>query len=200
MKTTLLFTTLLAGLALTGCNKSTRTSTADTNPPPAPEPTTSTTDSLSTKMDRAGAQVADASRNAADKVTEATRSAAASVREAGHDLSTRMSEWRLSKSDIESDVMADRPIVRTRSDVTTPTGAIDTSMIEKNIKSRIQSDSMLSGLKFDVDANKQGEVELSGKARTADQIAQAMATALDTDGVTKVTSKIKIDPNAGMNK
>ena len=48
-----------------------------------------------------------------------------------------------------------------------------------------------------MNANRKGEVELEGKAQTTDQIAQAMAVALDNDGVTQVTSKIKLDPDAG---
>lgn len=201
MKNTLLFTTLVAGLALTGCNKTnTRTATADTTPPAvadttatstaATTPSTTTSDSLGAKIDRAG-----------DRVSGAAHDAAASMRNAGHDLSARMTEWRLSKTDIESDVMAGKPVVRTRSDVVaTSTGKVDDDTLEKAIKGRLQSDSSLANLKFDVNANKKGEVELEGKAQNTDQIAQAMAIALDNDGVTQVTSKIKIDPNAGTSR
>lgn len=200
MKNTLLFTTLLAGVALTGCNKSTRTSTAanDTTLPPASDTsrttpvttsTTPTTDTLGAKVDRA-----------TDRVADAGRSAAASMREAGSDLSARVTEWRLSSSDIESDVIANRPVVRTRTPVMTATGKIDKGVLEKAIKGRLHSDAELAGLKFDVNANSEGAVELEGKARTTDQIAHAMAVALDNDGVTKVTSKIKLDPNAGPNR
>lgn len=209
MKTTLLFTTLVAGLALAGCNKTnTRTATADTTPPTTDttaarttstsSTTPATTDTVGAKIDRAGDRMADATRSAADSVRDASRDAAASLRGAGHDLSARMTEWRLSKTDIEADVMADRPVVRTRSDVVaTSTGKVDDDTLEKAIKGRLQSDSSLANLKFDVNANKKGEVELEGKAQTTDQIAQAMAIALDNDGVTKVTSKVKLDPNAG---
>lgn len=203
MKNTLLFTTLVAGLALAGCNKSTRTSTADTTVPPATTDTTTTpttTDTVGAKIDRAGDRVADATRNAADNVRDASRDAAASMRQAGRDLSARMTEWKLSKSDIEADVMADRPIVRTRTDVVTPTGKIDKGTLEKAIKGRLNADSQLADLKFDVNANTKGEVELEGKARTTDQIAHAIAVALDNDTVTKVTSKIKLDPDAGPNR
>jgi hypothetical protein len=190
MKNTLLYGTLIAGIALAGCNKSTRTSTADTTVPPAdttaaatPRPTT---DTVGAKIDRAG-----------DAVASASRDAAASMRQAGRDLSTRMTEWRLSKSDIEADVMANREIIRTRSDATTPVVATDAGMLEKAIEGRLAADSKLAGLKFDVDANRNGEVKLEGKARTTDQIAHVIATALDTEGVMKVTSKIKLDPDAG---
>lgn len=185
MKTTLLCTTLVAGLALAGCNKSTRTSTADV-PPPADAPASA--DTMGRKLDRAGEQVADASRDAA-----------AAVRQVGRDLSARVREWRLSSTDIESDVAANAPIVRSRTDAIS-IGTIDDDALENNIKSRLHSDTMLPDLKFDVNANKSGQVELEGKARTTDQIAHAIAVALDTDGVTQVTSKIKLDPDAGPNR
>jgi hypothetical protein len=198
MKNTLLFTTLVAGLALTGCNKTTRTSTADTTVPATDTTarTTTTTTTTPTTTDTVGAKV----DRAADRMADATRNAAANVREAGHDLSARMTEWRLSKSDIDADVLANRPVVRTRTDAVTPTGKIDKGTMEKAIKGRLNSDPMLADLKFDVNANKEGAVELEGKARTTDQIAHAIAVALDNDGVTKVTSKIKLDPDAGPNR
>ena len=197
MKNTLLFTTLVAGLALTGCNKSTRTSTADTTvPPPAP----TTTDTVGARVDRAGDRVADATRNAADNVRDASRDAAASMRQAGRDISARLTEWKLNASDIEADVQAKRDVVRTRSDALTPTGNIDKGNLEKSLKAQLNADPMLPELKFDVNANSKGEVVLEGKARTTDQIAHAMAVALSHDGVAKVTSKIKLDPDAGPNR
>ena len=199
MKNTLLFTTLIAGLALTGCNKSTRTSTADTTVP-ATDTTATTTDTVGAKVDRAGERVADASRSAANSVSSASRDAAASISQAGRDVSARMTEWKLSASDIEADVMANKPVVRTRTDAVTPTGKIDGDTLENAIKGRLHSDAKLANLKFDVNANSKGEVELEGKARTTDQIAHAMAVALDSDSVTKVTSKIKLDPDAGPNR
>lgn len=195
MKNTLLFTTLVAGLALTGCNKSTRTSTADTTVPPATDtpastaPRATSSDTVGAKVDRAG-----------ERVAGATRDAAASLRQAGSDLSTRMTEWKLNASDIEADVMAKRDIVRTRSDVITPTGNVDKGTLEKSLKSQLNTDPMLADLKFDVNANAKGEVNLEGKARTTEQIAHAMAVALNHDGVAKVTSKIKLDPDTGPNR
>jgi osmotically-inducible protein OsmY len=205
MKNTLLFTTLVAGLALSGCNKTTRTSTADTTVPPATDTSVTsrpvtTTDTVGARVDRAGDRVADATRNAADNVRDASRDAAASMRQAGRDVSARLTEWKLNASDIEADVLAKRDIVRTRSDVLTPTGNVDKGNLEKSIKAQLNADPKLPDLKFDVNANTKGEVELEGKARTTDQIAHAMAVALSHDGVAKVTSKIKIDPDAGPNR
>lgn len=214
MKNTLIFTTIAVGLALTGCNKSTRTSTAsndaartlpsDTTVAAAPSSTTTTTtsstDTFGAKVDRATDRISDASRNAADKVSDATHDAVASMKNAGHDLSARMKEWRLSSSDIEADVVADRPVIRTNSAAGAPTGKIDKGNLEKTIQGKLKSDTMTADLKLDVNANSKGEVELEGKARSADEIAQAMACALDTEGVSQVTSKIKIDPKAGSHR
>jgi len=217
MKNTLLFTTLIAGVVLTGCNRSTRTSTADTVPatdptygttPSTTTPSTTTTTATPGTLERTGERIGDATREAADDVGDATRSAtdsvrdasrdaAASMREAGRDLSARMTEWRLSASELEADLAADRPIVRTRTGATTPTGDIDEGNVESAIKGRLKADSKLANLKFDVNANDKGEVELEGKARTADQVAQAMAIALSNENVTKVTSKIELDKDAG---
>jgi osmotically-inducible protein OsmY len=195
---------LVAGLALTGCNKSTRTASNDAALPSdtavsttTTTTTPATTDTFGSKVDRATDRVADASRSAANKVSDATHDAAASVREAGHDLSAKMKDWRLSSSDIEADVVADRPVIRTNSSAGAPTGKIDKGNLEKTIKGKLKADTMTADLKLDVNANSKGEVELEGKARSADEIAQAMACALDTEGVAQVTSKIKIDPKAG---
>jgi hypothetical protein len=198
MKNTLIFTTLLAGLALTACNKSTRTDTATTTDPTV-APATST-DTVGQKVDRAGDRVATASRDVANDVRDASRDAANAMRNAGQDLKARYNEWRLTDNELRADLDANRPIVRTRTAAGAATGRIDDDTIEKAIKGRLHSDSQLADLKFDVNANKQGEVELEGKARSVDQIAHAMGIALDTDGVTKVTSKIKLDPNAGPNR
>ncbi len=199
MKNTLLFTTLVAGLALTGCNKSTRTSTAATDPAVAPAaPAPASTDTVGAKIDRAGDRVADASRNAADEVRDAANRTGAAMREAGRDVRARFGEWRLSNTDIEGDLNANRPIIRTSTAAGAPTGKIDKGTIEKAIKARFHAD--VPDLKIDANCNSKGEVELEGKARSADQIAHAIALALDTDGVTQVTSKIKLDPDAGPNR
>jgi osmotically-inducible protein OsmY len=210
MKNTLLFSMLAAGLVLTGCNKSTKTSTAANDPYATPTTTPTTTDTVGAKVDRATDRVADASRNAADNVRDASRRVGSEVREAshdaanamrnaGHDLSARFSEWRLNNADLEDDARAGRDIVRTNT-TTSPTGKVDKGTIEKAIKGRLNTDPMLADLKFDANCNAKGEVELEGKARSVDQIAHAMAVALDTEGVTQVKSKIKLDPDAGPNR
>jgi osmotically-inducible protein OsmY len=133
-------------------------------------------------------------------VADASRDAVSAVKTAGHDMSAKMTEWRLNASDIEADVTAGRPVIRTNSTAGAPTGKIDKGNVEKAIKGKLAADPQTANYKFDVNANSKGEVELEGKVKTADEIAHAMACALDTEGVAQVTSKIKIDPKAGHNR
>src|SRR5688500_48575 len=119
MKNTLLYGTLIAGIALAGCNKSTRTSTADTTVPPTD--TTAAARPATTPTDTVGGQV----RRGGDRGAGAPRDAAASMGQAGRGLSTRMTELGVAKSDIEADVMADCEIIPTRSGVTPPLVSAD---------------------------------------------------------------------------
>jgi hyperosmotically inducible periplasmic protein len=72
-----------------------------------------------------------------------------------------------------------------------PTGNMDDSVIVTLVKNKLQADSELSSLNLDVQAHN-GEVTLKGSAQSANQIGRAIALALDTDGVTKVSSDIKV--------
>jgi hypothetical protein len=182
MKKTLLFTSLIAGLALVGCNKSTRSSSTaanDTTPPPATT-TPSSTDSLANDMKTAANSAGDALRSAGNSVA----------------TSARIAEWKLTADDINADLAAHRDIVRTRDAAAAPTGKMDKSVLKSAVEGRIKADSELAELKLDINSKSDGSIELEGKAQTADQVGKAIALALDTDGVTKVTSKIKLSDNA----
>lgn len=147
--------------------------------------TTGTTGSFSRDM-----------QNAATSASNALSSAASNVVGAA-----RMTEWKLNPSDIQADLNNDREIVRTKSaSAGAPTGSTDTSVVESMVKSRIQADSSLAQLDLKVNAKKGGEVDLSGKAASAEQVGRAIATALDTEGVTRVASKIKLDKEAKTNR
>jgi uncharacterized lipoprotein NlpE involved in copper resistance len=191
MKKTLLFTTLVAGLALVGCNKSTRSTTAstDTTTPAATTPTS--TDTLANRTDAAANRVGADMKNAANNAGDALRSAGNSMAS-----TARAVEWKLTANDINADLAAHRDIVRTRDNAGTATGNVDKSVMKSAVEGRIKADSELANLKLDVNAKANGEIQLEGKAQTADQVGKAIALALDTDGVTKVTSKIKLDDNA----
>ena len=194
MKKTLLVSTLLSGLALTGCNKATHTNTAaadTTATPPATEPT------VGPRIDAATTRTEAAARDLGNDMSRAADHAKTAMSNAAHDISARVSEWRLSSDDIQADIVAHRDIVRTKDSAgMTATGTIDKSTLEAAVKGRIMADSALADLKLDVNAKRDGEIELEGKAMTAEQVGRAIALALDTDGVTKVTSKVKLDKDA----
>lgn len=201
MKKTLLFTTLVTVLALSACNRSTRTDTADTDTtypdttatttatPGATDPTVG--QQVDQAADRTGDALADAGRSARDSINEAARDTSAAMRNAGDAISDKVTEWRLSAQDLEADLRADREIVRTKDTAGAPTGNVDKSMLKDNVKTAVTSQaSMIEDL--DVEIDNETEVVLTGEAQSADQVGQAIAAALSTQGVTKVTSKIDL--------
>ncbi len=183
MKKTLLFTTLIAGVALVGCNKSTKSTTATTD--------TTTRDAAVANADTAATRAGNDLRSAANNAGDALRSAGTAMAS-----SARQTEWKLTADDINADLAAHRDIVRTRENAGNATGKMDKSVLKSAVEGRIKADSELANLKLDVNPKSDGEIQLEGKAQTADQIGKAIALALDTDGVTKVTSKIKLADNA----
>jgi osmotically-inducible protein OsmY len=98
----------------------------------------------------------------------------------------------LSSSEIQGDLDRGVTIVRTKDSVVgAPTGASDDEVIKTMVKGKLQADSEAAKAMFDVEA-KNGEVMLKGTADSAAAIGRAMALALDTQGVTKVSSDVKI--------
>lgn len=75
-----------------------------------------------------------------------------------------------------------------------PTGSTDDEVIETMVKGKLQADSHTAKASIEVDANN-GEVMLKGSADSADVLGRAMALALDTQGVTKVSSDVKVHSN-----
>jgi hypothetical protein len=136
---------------------------------------------------------------AGNDLSNAANSAGTAITNAGHEVANtaRMTEWKLNSSDLQADLDAKRDIVRTKdSAVATPTGNVDKKTLKTAVEGKFKADSDLSALKLDVNAKKDGEVELEGKAHSAEQVGKAIALALDTDGVNKVTSKIRLDREA----
>ena len=86
-------------------------------------------------------------------------------------------------------------IVRTKDSVVgAPTGSTDDEVIKTMVNGKLQADSEASKASIEVDA-KNGEVMLKGSADSAKLIGHAMALALNTEGVTKVSSDIKVSSN-----
>ena len=206
MKKTLLISSTIIAVALVGCNRSTRTETtaADTTVR-TPEPTVGQrVDNAVARTDaaarEAGRDIANATERAGDKLERAGERTAAAAREMGHDIKAKFTEWKLNAQDLEADLAARRPIVRTKDSAGTPTGNMDKSTLQSAVEGRIKADAELANLKLDINADRKNEIQLEGKAQNADQIARAIALALDTDGVMKVTSKIRIDDDAVKNR
>jgi hyperosmotically inducible periplasmic protein len=84
-------------------------------------------------------------------------------------------------------------IVRTKDNIVgAPTGASDDDVVETMVKGKLQADSETAKAMIDVDA-KNGEVTLKGSADSANAVGRAIALALDTQGVTKVSSDVKVN-------
>lgn len=83
-------------------------------------------------------------------------------------------------------------IVRTKDSVVgAPTGATDDEVVKTMVKGKLQADSDTAKAMIDVES-KSGEVTLKGSADSAGQVGRAIALALDTQGVTKVSSDVKV--------
>jgi hyperosmotically inducible periplasmic protein len=136
-------------------------------------------------------------------MSNAANSAGTALNNAGNAVANtaRMTEWKLNASDIQADLDAKRDIVRTKeATAAQPTGRMDRKTVKTAVEGKLKADSDTSALKIDVDAKKDGEVELTGKAHSAEEVGKAIALALDTDGVNKVTSKIRLDREAWTNR
>lgn len=195
MKKTILFSSLALGLALTGCNRSTQSDTAAADTRSTDTVATANTDATAAAR-AAGNDLSRAANNAGASLERAGDRAANAMSNMASDLSAKFSEWRLSAQEIQADLAADRPIVRTKSNAGAPTGSTDKSALQSAVEARIKGDSQLANLKLDINADRAGEIQLEGKAQTAEQVGRAIALALDTEGVSKVTSKIDLDKDA----
>jgi hyperosmotically inducible periplasmic protein len=197
MKTSILLTLALA-VALTGCNKSTRSSTHANDTAASTDYTAtanSTATTASNDMNAAATRTADDMRAAGNTAANAIGNAASNIGTAA-----RVAEWHLTASDLQADLDNNREIVRTKETAAgAPTASSDKSVVESMVKSRLEADSSIAALKLKVDADKGGVVNLKGKAQSAEEVGRAIALALDTEGVTKVTSKIKLDKDAKTN-
>jgi hypothetical protein len=107
----------------------------------------------------------------------------------------RVKEWRLSAADLQAEIGAGTAIVRTKEiGAGAPTGRTDDEALHTLINNRLLADTDTVRVATNMDV-KNGEVTLRGNAASAELIGRAMAIALDTNGVTKVTSEMKIDPS-----
>jgi osmotically-inducible protein OsmY len=194
MKTPILFA-LALGLVVAGCNKSTRSASTTANE------STATTSSDYTANNNANANT-NANSDLNHDLNRTANSAANAIGNAANNIgaSARMAEWHLNASDLQADLDNNKEIIRTKENTSgAATGSSDKSVIESMVKGRLEADSDIAALKLHVSADREGEVTLKGKAHSAEEVGRAIALALDTEGVTKVTSKIKLDKDAKTN-
>ena len=125
-------------------------------------------------------------KNAAEK----TKEAAIDVKDA---ISDKLTEWKLTPSDLKADLEKGGRIVRSKAASTSAkAGAMfDNAKVVTVINGKLLADSQLSALKINVDADK-GVVTLNGTVKSPELIGRAIAHALDTDGVTQVVSLLTV--------
>lgn len=108
----------------------------------------------------------------------------------------RITEWRLAPSELQADLDRGVTIVRTKDTaIGAPTGSTDDQVLQTMVKGKIQADSETAKATIEVVANN-GEVMLKGTADSASTLGRAIALALDTQGVTKVSSDVKVTTQA----
>lgn len=98
----------------------------------------------------------------------------------------------MSPSELKSDLDSGVAIVRTKEATAgAPTGTTDDTVLKTMVSGKIQADSQLSQANIQAEA-KTGEIMLTGSADKPEAVGRAIALALNTHGVTKVTSEIKV--------
>jgi len=78
------------------------------------------------------------------------------------------------------------------SDRTHPMTFVKDSVITTKIKAKLAEEKLRSLVHIKVDTDRKGAVVLSGKVRTQEAADKAVSIARETEGVTSVTSNIKI--------
>lgn len=80
----------------------------------------------------------------------------------------------------------------TDTDRTHPKTFVKDSVITAKVKARLAEEKVSSLAHIRVDTHGKGAVVLSGKAKTREEADKAVSIARETEGVTSVTSKIRI--------
>lgn len=133
-----------------------------------------------------GAALSAKARSAAEDVGAKTRDTAERVKDS---VAEKLVEWHLTGDDIKADLAKTGQVVRTK---TAAMGdRISDARIVAVVKAKFVLDRDLSALDVNIDCT-DGEVVLNGVVATPELIGRATALALETDGVHRVTSKLKV--------
>lgn len=144
------------------------------------------------KKDPTQPSVADKTEAAVKNAAEKTKDAAIDAKDA---ISAKLTDWKLTPSDIKADLQKGGRIVREKTaNAGARTGAaFDNVKVVTVINAKLVGDSRLSALKINVDANN-GTVTLKGSVKSPELIGRAIALALDTDDVVQVISLLTVEP------
>jgi hypothetical protein len=146
----------------------------------------------------AGCSKKDDSTTVVQKTEDAVSTAADKTKDMAVDaknaVSAKLTEWKLTPSDIKADLEKSGRIVRDKTVAAGEKvgGAVDNARIVTVINAKYVANSDLSALKINVDADS-GVVTLNGSVKSADFIGEAIELALDTDGVHQVISLLKVE-------
>ena len=145
-------------------------------PTPTPMPTpTPTPASFATRVEQGA-------RDLGTQAREATR-------DAGSAIAAKLREWKLTPDDIREELKRGGEVVRTKAK---QAGAeFSDARVLTVVKAKYVLDRELSALDISVDV-KRGHVTLEGKVATPSLVGHAIALALDTEGVTHVTSRLTV--------
>lgn len=111
------------------------------------------------------------------------------ARDAGNAITEKLREWKLTPEDLREELKRGGEIVRTKA---AQAGSSWTdARILTVVKAKYILDKDLSAMDINVDVD-HGHVTLEGKVANSTLFGQAIVLALDTDGVTEVTSRLKV--------
>jgi osmotically-inducible protein OsmY len=130
---------------------------------------------------------------ASPSIADRARDEAKTVKDS---VATKLAEWHLTPSEIGAELERTGQVVRTKAQSAGATIASATSnaRIVTVIKAKYTLDKELSARAIEIDCDN-GQVTLNGKVANTALIAKAVGLALDTDGVTHVTSKLTVAPD-----
>jgi len=136
------------------------------------------------------ATMVDRTKDATNTAVDRTGAMATDVK---NSVSNKMTEWKLTSSDIKADLEKGGRIVRDKAVAAGEKVATvaDNARIVSVINAKLVGDSDLSAMQINVDADA-GMVTLKGSAKSPDAIGKAILLALDTDGVTQVVSLLTV--------
>jgi osmotically-inducible protein OsmY len=139
-----------------------------------------------TEQPATASQSAEPSQPADPSLADKAKDTASDVKDA---INEKLTEWHLTPDDIKNDLEKTGQVVRTNTQAVGE--KISDARIVTVIKAKYVMDHDLSAIDISV-ASQDGQVALGGTVASPELIGKAIVLALDTDGVSGVTSKISV--------